>query len=655
MHNKIVLPASQKGAALLAVMLIVVVSASYVLVSRLNRSTHEFIRQGSSLNVLNEAKAALIGYAVNYPETHPGDGPGFLPCPDRDNDGDVDAGACSLAGNTTIGRIPWKTLETSKLTDSTGEVLWYAVADNFRNNPKVSQMNSDVTGDFSVNTTSDIVAVIIAPGVPTTAQNRANNPLSVGNYLEGDNADLDNNFVTTAAGEFNDTVVYITRQELMSAVEKRVLGDVSQALVTYQSSYNAYPWLSPFENPALSTYRGEADSINAINGHIPFHWSLDPDSIVIGTGGNIAGRNPFTTDITLSWSITSANVTNPGTTSYGSPWAGYPYYNGEMITPDQDCIVGNICTDENYPGLSVSSAITFSDASCTWSNKDTFQCTGTYVNTDIQDYPEENPYPYYGYCTATGSNRPIARWDTAADGAMLGRCIIAGNWYWNTQIIYAYRETVTRTYSINITYTDDTVGGADIIDPTNLAVRTRDIVLDNTSGTELYSTGSNSVSITINETRTIQVTGSPTSPSPTTTTSSTRVLTNDSNTTGTITAAGLHYDLDADNGELPAWFFENGWHELIYVAYASGESTLPGSSACTAGTDCISVSFNGLVENNARGIVINAGLDLTGSRPSGTLSDYFEGENTSPLDELFAKDKVTSTNNDQLRIITTAP
>lgn len=655
----------QSGAALLIIMLVVVVSASFVLLSRLNASALQYVRLGSSMSVLNEAKAALIGYALNYPETHPGEGPGFLPCPDLVNDGSA-GGACSLSGNTTIGRFPWKTLESGKLTDKDGEVLWYAVADNYRNNPKISKLNSDVAGNFSVNSNSDIVAVIFAPGAPLTSQDRGDDPLDVANYLEDDNADYDSNFVTNASGEFNDAVVFITRQELMSVVEKRVLGDVSQALGNYQDGYNSYPWLSPFDNPTTSAFRGQ---VNTIEGHLPFHWTSDPDSIVVGTGNNVAGRNPFTTDITLSWSITNANVTDPGTTSYGSPWAGYPWYNGEMVTPDQDCIESNICTDGNYPGSSINSAITFTDASCTWSNKDTFQCTGTYINTDVTNYPEENPFSNLGYCSSTGDNRAIARWDSVnwvADGAALGRCNTAGGWYSNTQVIYAYTETVERTYTIDITFTDDTADGADIVEPTSITVRTRDIVLENNSGTELYSTGTSSVSITIDEARTIEVTGSPSSPSPSVSVSATRVLTNDTDTTGTISATGLQYDIDIDDLELPEWFVENGWQDLIYIAYASGEA-LPGDTtdttpadgdpdnACIPGTDCINVNINGLSTNDIRAVVINAGEDLTGSRPSGSISDYYEGENASTSDDLFEKSKYTSSNNDQLRVIATAP
>ncbi len=173
--------------------LIIVVSASFVLVTKLNANTRQFIRQSSSLTVLNEAKAALIGYAVTYPDkVNANAGPGYLPCPDLDNDGGAEGG-CALAGptNLTIGRFPYETLEVADLRDASGERLWYALSDAYRNFAGFTPLNSDTAGAFSVDGNADIVAVIIAPGASNPAQNRAADPLDRANYLEDDNADAD--------------------------------------------------------------------------------------------------------------------------------------------------------------------------------------------------------------------------------------------------------------------------------------------------------------------------------------------------------------------------------------------------------------------------------------------------------------------------------
>ncbi len=657
---------TQKGAALLAILMLFIVAASYSLVRKLNANSSDHLRRGSSLSALNEAKAALIGYAVNYPSDHTGEAPGYLPCPDINDNGSAGT-SCSLVGGTTIGRIPWKTLELSELRDASGQRLWYAVSDNYKNNPKVlSELNSDSAGNFSVDGNNDIVAIIFAAGVPVGAQNRADDPLDVSNYLEDDNASNgDNSFVSKATGEFNDTIVTISRQELMSAVEKRVLGDIDEALTNYQTSNGAFPWLSPFTDPSTSAYRG---ALNTWQGHIPFHWSADPDSI--NQGGVVAGRNPFTTDISLSWVIANATVTNPGQSEYRANSYGYEFYGGRMVTPDIDCVENNICTDGNYAGLSIIAPIVFNNASCTWSDKETFQCTGTYQNVSSNSYPQQT-VSGFGYSFNIGPDEYIYI-NTGTD-YVIGQGLGTG-WQWNTQIQYAYTETVTRTYTIDLTYTDSTNDGADIVPPTSLSVRSRDIKVDSNDNANALFSGNSTVTITVKDDRQIAVTMSDSS-TQTYSATSTRTLTNDGNTTGSISSTGMLYDIDVDGydgnsdgdyddakevaPELPSWFVENGWNELIYVAYASGEPSpgnlTAGQDCVTLGTTCITANINGTANNDVRAVAISSGVDLNAARPSAAITDYYEGENSNPVDDTFIKDKITATYNDQTRIISTAP
>jgi hypothetical protein len=236
----------QSGAALLALMLVIIAGASYMLVSNLNANTRFYNRQIETARILSEAKAVLIAYALMYPESvNSNEGPGYLPCPDRTNPASVDqtfigrAGtSCSFGGGTIIGRFPWKTLGASDLRDHAGERLWYAVSENFKNNPKVmGYLNSDTPGNFSVDTVDDIVAVIISPGAPVGSQNRdLSTPatlLDPANFLEGGN-ELDyNSYVSRAPGEFNDQLVYITRKELMQAVEQRVINQARTIMNEY--------------------------------------------------------------------------------------------------------------------------------------------------------------------------------------------------------------------------------------------------------------------------------------------------------------------------------------------------------------------------------------------------------------------------------------
>ncbi len=95
----------QKGAVLLLFALLLLLGSTYSLVSKLNSETNYYTRQSKQTQEsLRLAKQALIGYALTYPEeVNPDAGPGYLPCPDRDNNGLVGTGtpgggSCSSGG-----------------------------------------------------------------------------------------------------------------------------------------------------------------------------------------------------------------------------------------------------------------------------------------------------------------------------------------------------------------------------------------------------------------------------------------------------------------------------------------------------------------------------------------------------------------------------
>lgn len=250
---------NQRGAVLLVMMLILLVAASYVLASKLNAAAAQSFRQQRNALVLARAKEALIGYAASYPDrktTIDRDaGPGCLPCPDIDRDGSSEI-SCT-GDQVAMGRLPWRTLDVVDTTDAGGEALWYAVSKNFWSHPKTTPLNSETSGQLSLDARGDVVAVVFAPGSTVNSQARPSD--SIADYLENDNGDdpPDSNFVSAAAGEFNDEVITITRAELMAAVERRVLGEFAQAYERYRSNPDQnpftpatnYPWLTPFSNP----------------------------------------------------------------------------------------------------------------------------------------------------------------------------------------------------------------------------------------------------------------------------------------------------------------------------------------------------------------------------------------------------------------------
>ena len=251
----------QGGAALLAFALLVVVGAAYALLLKINSGQGLYARQQAvTWQALSRAKQALLAYALTYPEAvNPEYTPGYLPCPDRDRDGSANDGPCAFATHSTIGRLPFQTLRIPEPRDASGAALWYVLADNFRHNPKLAPLNSETPADLRLDGASEeIAALIIAPGAPLAGQRRDPNDKiiasEIAHYLELDNHDLDLNFISRAPAAragFNDTVLAITRQELMRMVEGRVLGELARALSEYKQRHGAYPALGPFVDPRL--------------------------------------------------------------------------------------------------------------------------------------------------------------------------------------------------------------------------------------------------------------------------------------------------------------------------------------------------------------------------------------------------------------------
>lgn len=165
-----------RGQALIAALLLVtVIGAGTLLANGDLRARAEAVAHARSLEALAQARNALIGYAISYEERHPGEGYGFLPCPDSGNDGSTPIGACGARGVAAIGRLPWRTLGLPDLRDGWGECLWYAVAGSAKHNPKPLTHNWDSPGQFELLTAAGqrlpvaaadgrAIAVVFAPG-----------------------------------------------------------------------------------------------------------------------------------------------------------------------------------------------------------------------------------------------------------------------------------------------------------------------------------------------------------------------------------------------------------------------------------------------------------------------------------------------------------
>jgi hypothetical protein len=292
------LPYLQRGAAILALFLIVFVAALAALYPSLSDQGIRLDRDQKTAEALAQAKAALIGYALKV-DLSTSARPGDLPCPDIDNNGTAD-GACSAASanNPLLGRLPWKTLGIEELRDGNGETLWYAVSTNFKNNVRTACtspdvggcLNSDALGTITLRRNSGAIvhdstvgtgaiALVIAPGAAlirqdsvsiqdrsctvgvncdgryrcTTSPASATPLCNAMNYLDialgEDNAnfvDLNTNGLIQGPimdinGNtiLNDQMVAISVDELVPAMERRVGREVLNCMTAYVNA-NTY-------------------------------------------------------------------------------------------------------------------------------------------------------------------------------------------------------------------------------------------------------------------------------------------------------------------------------------------------------------------------------------------------------------------------------
>ena len=240
----------EKGVAVLLFVLILLVGVSGWLVSGLSSAKLEMDRERQIREALAEAKEALIGYAASDANR-----PGELPCPDVNNDGETlpftsapnhDQNS-DLTCVNLVGRLPYKRLRLPDLRESGGELLWYALSDNFHAGV-ATPINSDVVGQLNVNGPSPangIVAIIFAPGPAINAQSRgAANVNNVTHYLDGENAVAP--LTAFSSGPlnaiFNDRIIAVSADDLFAVVEKRVLAEVERALNDYfVTGSNVYP------------------------------------------------------------------------------------------------------------------------------------------------------------------------------------------------------------------------------------------------------------------------------------------------------------------------------------------------------------------------------------------------------------------------------
>jgi len=254
---------TQRGQTLLILLIILVIGGSAAFYGLVSPTASTIGRDKITAAALAQAKDALIGYAASDNNR-----PGSLPCPDLltdnpvfnniPNDGSADQFSGSICPNY-VGRLPWKTLGLPDLRDSNGERLWYAVSQEFARNPSCGAscpLNSDTPGELTVTGTApadNAIAIVFSAGsaVGSQVRNGSTNQNNVTNYLECGNEDGDTTYVTSAVNcTFNDKLLPITRNALMSVVEMRVLRTMRAALIAYAATpgNGYYPFANPYSD-----------------------------------------------------------------------------------------------------------------------------------------------------------------------------------------------------------------------------------------------------------------------------------------------------------------------------------------------------------------------------------------------------------------------
>lgn len=286
----------QKGAALIFMAFILGLGAAVFALKTFNVMSSQSNQDKNASLILARAKDAIIAYSMS--RTGAGERPGDMPSPDyfaatespANFDGDSDGGCLdsasanglplvnSGANMRCLGRLPWRTIGMTIpnpiQNDVLGNMPWYGVSANLVDpacmkviNPSILNMGYTIyqcnsatnlphpwitIKDKLGNTISNRVAVVLLlPRAITGTQSRPEAPLSeINNYLEAENSDFDNTF-TLVAGDssVNDRLVFITIDELMEDVGRRVSSDASIILNKYKLKNTRFPYAAPLDSP----------------------------------------------------------------------------------------------------------------------------------------------------------------------------------------------------------------------------------------------------------------------------------------------------------------------------------------------------------------------------------------------------------------------
>jgi type II secretory pathway pseudopilin PulG len=255
--NRYRIGSNQHGVILLLFVIgLFVVSATFLLTALNNNRA----RQEQGLNTalaLSAMKQQLIAFAILGPEHFgpTGAGPGHLFCPDTNGNG----ASNSPCGSNALGRLPSSVITligTTQFSDfgaGLDQEFWFALDNSLRSNP-AQVFNSTTAPTLTIDGVTGYAAVLIAPGESNGVQTRPGNIAT--NYLEAGNA-ASPTFVTSdgvAPANFNDRMIGIEFDEIITPVTARVAEAIKMRLDTYHGISGSYPDDTSFDDPLLDDF-----------------------------------------------------------------------------------------------------------------------------------------------------------------------------------------------------------------------------------------------------------------------------------------------------------------------------------------------------------------------------------------------------------------
>jgi len=295
--------------------LILLLAASMAFFERMDGYQYKVMREQKTLDALAEAKAALIGWSVAHAQY-----PGILPFPDRNSDKNYDGQSDCVSQESTLdyshllGKLPFLAQTapcvgsgagtyglSENLMDAEGERLWYAVSRNLvrpsTNSVVINPSIADAptypwlqVRDKSGRLLSDrVAAIVISAGPVLGSQNRAGGIAGPAAYLDSitingvvySNANYsvaNEVFITGEASDrlssekptdFNDTLIFITIDELLAALQSRAMGEAAMALRSYYSLSAAAANARFFPYTSLLSDSTRACQEGSLSGSLP--------------------------------------------------------------------------------------------------------------------------------------------------------------------------------------------------------------------------------------------------------------------------------------------------------------------------------------------------------------------------------------------------